>query len=118
MPASCRELCTWLCQPQAVQTTDDLLAGVVGSHEETQNSLDPDGAFFMHWYYCIFGSILKTWHENSNSGEVTTVLAPIASLPELMVGSVPSSGHRARAYEQFRTCWVIYQQERYLFVNF
>ena len=94
------------------------LCGFLERHPEAKSILEPDGVFFMYWYYSIFGDIVNQYFENwQDPGPKALALVPVASSSELRPGTMVPSSVATRAYEQFRVCWMWFQGEKYLFLN-
>ena len=94
------------------------LSGLSERNPGTKVILEPDGVFFMYWYYCIFGDIVNQYFENwQDPGPKALALVPIASSSELRPGTMVPSSVATRASEQFRVCWMWFQEEKYLVLN-
>ena len=95
----------------------ETLKRIVDVWPETRETLDPNGCFFLAWYYKCFGNILNEWYERNHKRQGCLAGREAQIAPEPVVVAAEPSGWHEKAYERFQACWISYEGDRYLFVN-
>ena len=114
----CRIFAEWFVRVNQTNCLVEHLGSMVERSPRNKAMLEPDGVFFMYWYFCIFGDALNQFFENwQNPATGSTAVVPWAPPVELPSGSLVSSTEGMRVYEQFRVCWMLFEGAWYLMLN-